>query len=64
MQILSRLQTATYLVVDLHVGHLDDDLFELVVLPGIRCALHHRESCIVVFVCCGSGDEPLVSLHI
>ena len=34
------------LVGDLHVGHLDDDLLELVVVP-VAETLHHGESCVV-----------------
>lgn len=44
-------------VVDLEIGHLDDRLFEGVVLPGICCALHHGQTSIVKFIVVGIEED-------
>lgn len=51
--------TRTHLVVDLDVRNLDDNLFELVVLPCVRRALHHRERGVVELVVVNVQEDEL-----
>ena len=48
-----------YLVVNLDVGHLDDNLLELVVLPCVRRALHHRKRGVVELVVVNVQEDEL-----
>jgi hypothetical protein len=52
-------RAGNYLVVDLDVGDLDDDLLELVVVPSIGSSFHHGKSGVVELVVVNVKEDQL-----